>query len=500
MFCGPHFQQERIKIMKILNVSFREVIFCILFFFVFAFLSENSVYPQPKEREYWPTSGWKASTPELQGMDSAKLSIAVEFIQNRLPDAYSLLVVKNGYLVYEKYFYIGSVGRSAEIRSVTKSITSTLIGIALEKGYINSAEQKLIEFFPEYYTDDLDPRKKEISLKNLLTMSAGFQWNNRGPIFGEWVYSPNRMKFAIQQPLANNPGEVFKYNGSLSHLLSGILTRSAKMSTLDFAKQHLFKPLGISVNSWRQDLQDYYYGGYGLKLTARDLLKIGYLFLNNGYWDGRSIVPETWVRESTRQHMHAFNGRYGQFGYGYQWWVKEVDGCTSYRAWGRRGQFIVVVPKLDLVIVVTSDAAEPHPPTAIHYTPLFDIVAAAVKRDRPPVQILHEVELPADVKAFLNNYNQAMVDKDIMKIPEFISDRFLNNGITKQRSLNYLSETTISYVSEAKVILTKFELEGNIAKVDGVIKDKYYQIPLWPEATLIKENGQWKWYGNQLPK
>ena len=109
------------------------------------------------------------------------------------------------------------------------------------------------------------------------------------------------------------------------------------------------------------------------------------------------------------------------------------------------------------------------------------------------------MELPADVKAFLNNYNQAMVDKDIMKIPEFISDRFLNNGITKQRSMRYLSETTISYMSKAKVILTKFELEGNIAKVDGVIKDKYYQIPLWPEAMLIKENGQWTWYGNQIP-
>ncbi len=226
--------------MKILNASFRKVIFCILSFFLFAFLSENSLCAEPKEREYRPTIGWKTSTPELQGMDSIKLSIAVEFIQNRLPDVYSLLVVKNGYLVYEKYFYIGSVGRSAEIRSVTKSITSTLIGIALEKGYINSVEQKLIEFFPEYYTDGLDPKKKEISLENLLTMSAGFQWNERGPISREWAWSPDRMKFAIQLPLENRPGKVFEYNTSASHLLSGILTKTTKISTLDFANQHLF--------------------------------------------------------------------------------------------------------------------------------------------------------------------------------------------------------------------------------------------------------------------
>jgi len=486
--------------MKILNANFRKVIFCILSFFLFAFLSENSLCAEPKEREYWPTIGWKTSTPELQGMDSTKLSIAVEFIQSRLPNVYSLLVVKNGYLVYEKYFYIGSVSRSAEIRSVTKSITSTLIGIALEKGYINSVDQKLIEFFPEYYTDGLDPKKKEISLENLLTMSAGFQWNERGPISREWEWSPDRMKFTIQLPLENRPGKVFEYNTSASHLLSGILTKTTKISTLDFANQHLFKPLGISVNSWRQDLQDYYYGGYGLKLTARDLAKIGYLYLNNGYWSGRSIISEYWVKESTKQQIHAFNSPiYGAFGYGYQWWVKKVDGYNSFRALGRGGQFIVVVPELDLVIVVTSDPAPPHPPTWIHYSPLFDLVAGAVKSERPPKKPLKAVELPSAVKAFITNYNQVLSDKNMMKIANFFSDRYLHDGFTKQMVLKWLTRT-LSYTSEAKIIITKFEPEGDEVKIEYLLKDKYFEAPFITGSMLIKENGQWKWYGNQIPK
>ena len=164
--------------MKRLNANLRKIIFCLLTFSLFAFLTENSIYAQPKEREYWPTKGWKTSIPEKQGMDSAKLLMADGFIQNRLPDAFSLLVVKNGYLVFEKYYSWGSREKYAEIHSVTKSFTSALIGIALDKGYLNSIDQKLVDFFPEYITDESDPMKKEISLRHLLTMSAGFKWND----------------------------------------------------------------------------------------------------------------------------------------------------------------------------------------------------------------------------------------------------------------------------------------------------------------------------------
>jgi hypothetical protein len=176
-----------------------------------------------------------------------------------------------------------------------------------------------------------------------------------------------------------------------------------------------------------------------------------------------------------------------------------VDGCFSYRAWGRRGQFIVVVPELDMVIVVTSETAHAPFPTSIHYSPLFDLVASAVKRERPPKKPINAVELPPDVKAFITDFNQTVFDLDRKKIADSFSDRFLYNGGTKQMILRVLIGT-ISYWSKTKFILTKFEPEGDIAKIEGIIKDKYFEAPLMPGSMLIKENGQWKWYGNQIPK
>jgi len=486
--------------MKVFNLSCSKKIFCILTFSLFAFLTENAVCEQTKNREYWPTNGWRSSTPEKQGMDSAKLLIADEFIQNRLPDAFSLLVVKNGYLVFEKYYSWGSPEKYAVVHSVTKSVTSALIGIALDKGYLNSVDQKLIEFFPEYITDELDPRKKEIRLKHLLTMSAGFRWNDRGPSMRNWYSSSDWIKFAIQLPQENNPGDVFNYNSSTSHLLSAILSKSTKTSTLDFAKRNLFEPLGIQSAYWHQDPQGYYIGGFGLGLSARDLVKIGFLYLNNGYWNNQSIVSEYWVKESTDQQIQAVSHPiYGTFGYGYQWWVKKVDDCSSFRAWGRRGQFIVIVPELDLAIAVTSETAQPHPPTSIHYSPLFDLVAASVKRKRAPKKPLKAVELPTDVKAFISDYDQARFNKDLVKMADLISDRFLHGGVTKQMALRFLSGTR-SYTSEAKIIITKFESEGDEAKIDVVLKDKYFEAPFMTGSKLIKENGHWKWYGNQTQK
>jgi CubicO group peptidase (beta-lactamase class C family) len=159
-------------------------------------------------------------------------------------------------------------------------------------------------------------------------MSAGFKWNDRGPIMMSWYYSTDMGRFAIQLPQENNPGDVFNYNSSTSHLLSIILSKSTKVSTLDFANQNLFEPLGIQKKYWDKDGQGFYMGGFGLRLSARNLAKIGFLYLNNGFWNGQSIVPEYRVKESIRPWMHA-NNTYGPTYYGYRWWVKEVDGCFS---------------------------------------------------------------------------------------------------------------------------------------------------------------------------
>ena len=486
--------------MKKFSLNYRIKIFCILIFFFFAPFTENADCQQPTKREYWPTSDWKTSSPEQQGMDSAKLLLADEFIQNRLVDVFSLLVIKNGYLVFEKYYSWGSPEKIAVVHSVTKSFTSALIGIALDKGYLDSVDQKLIEFFPEYAADDLDPRIKEIRIKHILTMSAGFKWNARGPVMRDWYTSSDWARFTIQLPLVTNPGDKFNYNSSISHLLSIILSKSTKTSTYDFAKQNLFKPLGIQSAFWRQGPQGYHIGGFGLGLSARDLAKFGFLYLNNGYWKGQSIVPQQWVKKSTEQQIQAVSHPlYGTFGYGYHWWVKQVDGCSSFRAWGRRGQYVVVVPELDLVVAVTSNPALPHPPTSIHYSPLFDLVAASIKRKRPPKTPLQAVKLPADVKAFIADFDRARFNKNLKIMADLISDQFLHDGVTKQMAVEFLTGN-LPYMHEAKIIVTRFEPEGDRAKIDVFLKDKYFEAPFMTGSKLIKENEYWKWYGNQIAK
>ena len=485
--------------MKISNLNYKKILVCLWIISLVTFLTENAIGGPPQKREYWPTNDWRTSIPEAQGMDSAKLMIADEFIQNRLPDAFSLLIVRNGYLVFEKYYRWGSPEKYAVVHSVTKSVTSALIGIALGKGYLNGVDQKLVEFFPEYITGDLDPRKKELTLKHLLSMSAGFRWNDWGPDMLNWHRSSDWAKHTIQLPQIHDPGEVFTYNTSISHLLSIVLTKSTQTGTLDFAKQDLFEPLGMSSTYWHQGPQGYHIGGFGLGLSARDLAKFGFLYLNNGFWDGRSIVPEQWVKESTRPWMSAGHSLYGPMAYGYHWWITDVDGCFSYRAIGRRGQFIVVVPELDLVMVVTSNTAPLPYPTAIHYSPLFDLVAGSVKRARPPRKPPQAVALPAEVKAFVADFNQAIQDLDQEKIADLFSGRFLHNGGGKQMTLAVLMGA-MSYWSKCRLVLTRFEPEGEVARVEGVIQDPYFEIPLLPGAMLIKEQGRWKWYGNQIQK
>lgn len=475
--------------------------FCLVFIFcLFACFPETASGAPPKQREYWPTAEWKTATPETQGMDSAKLMVADAFVRERLPDAFSLLVVKNGYLIFEKYYSFGSPHKIAVVHSVTKSVTSALVGIALEKGHLQSVDQKLIEFFPEHITADSDPRKNQITIRHLLTMSAGFRWDDRGPSMTNWYTGLDWIKGAIQLPQDNRPGEVFNYNSSSSHILSAILSEATQTSTLDFARANLFEPLGITSAYWHKDPQGYCIGGFGLGLSARDLARFGFLYLNNGYWNGRSVVPEEWVKESTRMQIHAFgHPLYGRFGYGYQWWVKEVDGCRSFRAWGRRGQYIVVVPELDMVVAVTSNPQMPHPPTSIHYAPLFDLVAAAVKRERPAKVPLKPMSLPDDAGAFVDRFNQAIEEMDSAKIADTISDRFLVFGATKRMFLGIFLDT-MSYIKTIKLVLTGFEVEGDIARVQGAIVDKYFEAPLLPGTLLIREDGRWKWYGNQKPR
>jgi len=285
-------------------------------------------------------------------MDSTKLHQMIEVINELDLPIDSVVVIRHGKLVYEAYPNPKYAPEDMHLLySVTKSFTSALIGIAIEEGFIENINQKVVEFFPEWNIKNLDPRKQALTIEHLLTMSCGFEWE--GPddnyhTWGEANRSGNPIKYVLDQPMASEPGTEWVYNGGCSHILSAILTKNTGLSTLEFARKYLFEPLGITEVKWPKDPQGVYYGGQDIWLTPRDMAKFGQLFLNMGVWEGQQIIPADWIARSTKTHLTHDLG-----GYGYQWWTFPQSGI--YYAAGAYEQKIYVIPDLDMVVVFTAD-------------------------------------------------------------------------------------------------------------------------------------------------
>lgn len=303
-------------------------------------------------RAYWPTRGWRESEPSRQGLDPDLLRRTSDFIPANLPRTSSLLVVRHGYIVQESYF-TGGPETPRSLWSVTKSVLSTLVGIALAEGRIRSLDQPMLDFFPEYSVGALDPGVRGITLRHLLTMSDGISWEGLDFLLAE---------DKLAGPLRHEPGTRFYYNSMSPQVLSIILTRSTGRSARDYALQRLFGPLGISEVRW-PEVQGHSLGAFGLELSTRDLAKIGYLFLNQGRWAGRQIVPPEWIAEATRPHIRAprsqefiaLTGPYFVDQYGFYWWIRPDQDPPAYLAQGYGGQFLYVIPGLDLVAVITAE-------------------------------------------------------------------------------------------------------------------------------------------------
>jgi CubicO group peptidase (beta-lactamase class C family) len=283
-------------------------------------------------------------------MDSEQLVMLMDHIQNRGYALHSLLIVRNGYLVTEAYWHPFQPNIPHNIQSCTKSFTSALVGIAIAQGAIDGVNHKVLDMFPGRISANNDARKRTITLRSLLTMSSGLDWPTRGlaeALSHQLAQSRDWVQFVLDRPMAQAPGTLFNYNSGGSHILSAVIKESTGMNALAFARKNLFTPLGITDAFWAADPTGINTGGWGLELTPRDMAKFGYLFLNNGFWEGRSIVPAAWIEDSTAAQIDSRNVGYR---YGYQWWV-HPSGFYAARGYG--GQAIFVVPKQDLVVVFT---------------------------------------------------------------------------------------------------------------------------------------------------
>jgi CubicO group peptidase (beta-lactamase class C family) len=304
------------------------------------------------------------STPAAEGLDPG-LTAELYADAERLKAIRGLLVVKNGRLIAERYFNGGAIDRPALLQSVTKSVTSALVGIALERGCLRSVDQRMVDFFPELEERIADPRKREITIRQMLQMRAGYGWEGADSTRWQGLIGGDYLPLIVDFPLDRAPGTGFDYSNVTSHLLGVIVGRACDTDLLPFARQHLFDPIGARAGEWGMDPYGYRYGHAELQLTARDMARFGLLYLNHGAWDGRQVVASDWVDASLTGYSSGINtaglrsgtvGRYFRDAeYGYQWWSARVGDRRFDFAWGHGGQMIVLLHDLDMVLVVTTD-------------------------------------------------------------------------------------------------------------------------------------------------
>ncbi|UCF90550.1 MAG: serine hydrolase [Desulfobacterales bacterium] len=324
---------------------FRRIILAFVICWLNAATSSASV-------DYWPTEGWRYSVAENQGMDSGRLAKMVEFIQKKKYEIDNITVIRNGYVVLDAYFHPFQKDTKHIIHSCTKSITSALIGIAMAEGFIKNVTEPVLGFFPNLTPAESSASKRAITLEHLLIMAPGlkcqdsYRYGWRG--LYEMQQSADWIQYMLDLPISEAPGTRFEYCNGATFLLSAIIQETTGMKTLEFAEKRLFSPLGIKDVKWRTNPQRIDIGYGGMWLKPHDMAKIGWLYLNQGRWENRQVVPAAWVEASTRGHISAnlFDR------YGYQWWV---DSAGYYMAVGYRGQFIYVIPEKNMVVVFTSD-------------------------------------------------------------------------------------------------------------------------------------------------
>lgn len=317
---------------------------------------------------------WPMASPAAQGMDEQRLAQLRVQLAQFAPAIRSVLIVRHGRLVFEHYAAGFGPDDAQRLNSITKSVVSALVGIALDQGRLAGLDQPIADTLPEARSDAADPRVASMTVRHLLTMTAGFDWDDRAsdtcvgstqPACARFRIRGDRVRHALQRPLRHAPGQVFGYDSQASHLLSVMLARTTGIGTAAFAERHLFGPLGVPHYRWDTDGRGHALGGAGLYLRPRDAAKLGQLFLDRGAWRGRQLLSPDYAAQATTPQTAG--GWPLDVGYGFHWWTAPIQGLPAFGASGYGGQWIRVIPALDMVVVITADDAAATPTRWILY-------------------------------------------------------------------------------------------------------------------------------------
>lgn len=290
--------------------------------------------------------------PESVGIQSAALDSFLSEL-DRVPAAQSVVVVHRDRIVAEAY-WTGSAATLRHVRSVTKSVSSTLVGIAVDRGFVEGIDSRMVDYLPPNLVP-AGAAKDGILIRHLLTHSAGLQWEENAE-FSTWAGSANPMRFILERPLVSAPGSGFNYSTPATHVVSALLDEAVGVDSEAFAETFLFAPLGITDWRWERDRQGYPFGGHGLELRTEDMAKIGVLFLSQGRWGDRRVVPVDWVRSATAIQYQGTSewGPVENVSYGLLWWLVSAGEYDLFMALGWGGQFVICAPALDLVVAVNA--------------------------------------------------------------------------------------------------------------------------------------------------
>ncbi len=426
-------------------------------------------------------------------MDSELLTEAFDYLEEQDGfSIHSLLIARNGYVVTDAYFYPFAQGSLHDLASVTKSFISSLIGIAIEKEYIDSVQQTVLDLFPDRSVANVDANKEAMTVQDLLAMSSGIECINE-PAVGELTLrqmreSPDWAQFTLDLPVTEVPGTSWVYCSPNPHLLSAIIQETTGMSALDFAQEHLFAPLGVSDVIWPSDPQGNNNGWGDLAMAPHDMAKLGYLYLHQGVWDGQQVLSADWVEAATSP-VSSFPPDFPVAeGYGYLWWLNDSD---SYYADGQDGQRVFVFPDLDMVVVTTGGGGRNQ--YSVLETLLTSYILPAAESAAPlPSNPDGVAALEAKIQAAASSVR--VQPEPVPPLSE-IAQRVARQTFVMDPNPAGLQSVSLAFPQEAEAVFVLSFVDGN--QIEWLIGlDNVYRT--FPGANGLLEGAKGRWESDNV--
>lgn len=469
-------------------------------------MSNTEIAEKENPSTYWPEDDWRTAIPEEVGMESEPLARMFTALADQQRNISSILIVRHGFMLVEAYYSPFQRDIKHGLASAAKSITSLLLGLAIEGGYLAGTNQCVLDFFPKQRPNHMDQRKRKITLEHLLTMTDGLRWHesnlaieNRRHSITQMTRQTDWVKFVLDRPMIREPGARFNYNSGASHLLSAVINQATGLTAVDFAADKLFKPLGIDDYLWDADPQGITIGGWGLQLRPFDVAKIGYLLLNRGRWQEKQLISSTWITASSATYVDSVAkpswrhrmrriitnllGRQvpspAKLGYGLHWWLPPFGG---YSARGYAGQALFIIPKHGLVVVYNAglQRTDPFLPERL----MAQYIIPSIKSFGP---LAHSPESSQGFERFLPTAEENESQR-VWPLPEMAQ---LVSGHTYRLQKNPTGMKFIGLDFEATDVACLTITESNISYKGYVGLDNRYRITEIDEGNAVAMRGKW---------